>query len=225
MNALEKINMAILLATISYVIAIDTVLAGFSDLPTQMRWFITFLTSVGLFRILIVLVYWVITSSNALLALYHRGRFLKGLWTYAYDVDGKRHVGIWRVSQDLASISITGYGFDGNGAIDSRFRGISQIFAHQGVDEIMFARTDARSDSEHFSKTSLYIDGTSRSSLVSGPKLMRAHSILYGFEEDGARQADIVLKKAPAGKSEAEIVEELRGSSEREVGLDAGNPT
>lgn len=47
MNALEKINMAILLATISYVIAIDTVLAGFSDLPTQMRWFITFLTEAG----------------------------------------------------------------------------------------------------------------------------------------------------------------------------------
>ncbi|WP_375572128.1 hypothetical protein ABWH92_03320 [Ahrensia marina] len=89
MNALEKINMAILLATISYVIAIDKVLAGFSDLPTQMRWFITFLTSVGLFRILIVLVYWVITSSSALLALYHRGRFLKGLWTCAYEVDGK----------------------------------------------------------------------------------------------------------------------------------------
>ena len=140
MNALEKINMAILLATISYVITIDKVLAGFSDLPTQMRWFITFLTSVGLFRILIVLVYWVITSSSALLALYHRGRFLKGLWTYAY----KRHVGVWRASQDLASISITGYGFDGHGAIDSRFRSISRIFAHQGVDEIMFARTDAR---------------------------------------------------------------------------------
>jgi len=127
-------------------------------------------------------------------------------------------VGIWRVSQDLASISITGYGFDGQGAIDSRFRSISQIFAHQGVDEIMFARTDASSDSEHFSKTSLYIDGTSRTSVVSGPQLMRAHSILYGFEEDGARQADIVLKRAPTGKSEAEIIEELGFYFEPETG-------
>ncbi len=212
MNALEKINLAILLATISYIIAIDSLLAGFSDIPIELRWFITFLTSVGLFRILIVLVYWIITSSNALLALYHRGKFLKGIWTYSYEIDGKPHVGVWRVTQDLASLSITGYGFDANGKIDSRFRSISQVFEHQGVDEIMFARTDARSDSEHFSKTSLYIDGTSRKSWMSGPQLMRAHSVLYGFEEEGARQADIVLKRASSGKSEAEIVDDLKAA-------------
>ncbi len=157
MNALEKINLAILLATITYIIAINNVLSGVDQIEPSLQWFITILTSVGLFRLLIILIYWVIRSSDTLLALYHRGRFLKGIWTYRYEVDGEPHVGIWRIAQDLSSVSITGYGVDPQGKIDSHFRSISQIFEHQGVDEIMFSRTDTESGDEHFSKTTLYV--------------------------------------------------------------------
>src|SRR6056297_2306189 len=122
MNTLEKVNIAILLATITYVIAINSLLSGTDQIAPGLRWFITFLTSVGLFRLLIILAYWVIRSSDTLLAEYRQGRFLKGLWTYRYEVDGVPHMGIWRISQDLASISTTGYGIDATGRIDSHFR-------------------------------------------------------------------------------------------------------
>ena len=122
MNILEKVNIAILLVTISYIIALDNVLADVDQIQAQVRWFITFFTSVGLFRLLILLVYWMIRSSDALLALYHRNRFLKGLWTYRYEANGKTHHGIWRVSQDVSSMSITGYGVDATGKMDSHFR-------------------------------------------------------------------------------------------------------
>lgn len=212
MNSLEKINIAILLATITYIIAINNLLSNVDQLDPALRWFITFLTSVGLFRMLIILIYWVITSSDTLLALYHRGRFLKGIWTYRYVVDGEEHLGIWRIAQDLSSISITGYGLDAKGKIDSHFRSISQMFEHQGVDEIMFARTDTESGDEHFAKTTLYVDRLSRPGWRFGPTFIRAQSVLYGHEEAGVRHADIILRRVAPGKGEAEIVEDMCGT-------------
>jgi hypothetical protein len=209
MNTLEKINIAILLATITYVIAINTLLIGADQIGPGLRWFITFLTSVGLFRLLIILIYWVIRASDTLLAVYHQGRFLKGLWTYAYEVEGVPHMGVWRISQDFSSISITGYGIDANGRIDSHFRSISQLFEHQGVDEIMFARTDTTSGEEHFAKTTLYVDRLGRPNWRTGPTFMRAQSVLYGHDEDGARHADIILRRTPPDISEAQIVERM----------------
>lgn len=211
MNTLEKINIAILLATITYIIAINNLLSAADQITPALRWFITFLTSVGLFRLLIILIYWLVRASDTLLAIYHRGRFLKGLWTYSYEVEGVPHVGIWRIAQDISSISITGYGIDAEGRIDSHFRSISQLFEHQGVDEIMFARTDTRTGDEHFAKTTLYVDRLSRPNWRTGPTFMRAQSVLYGHDEEGVRHADIILKRARPGLGEVRIVEGLAG--------------
>ncbi len=212
MNTLEKLNIAILLVTITYIVAINNLLSGVTQIDPALRWFITFLTSIGLFRLLILFVFWIMRRSNTLLALYHRGRFLQGLWSYRYDVGGEEHVGIWRIEQDLSSISITGYGIDRKGKIDSHFRSISQMFEHQGVDEIMFARVDTRSGDEHFSKTTLYVDTRSRPNWFSGPTFMRAQSVLYGYEEAGVRHADIILRRVEPGRSEAQIIEDLCGA-------------
>ncbi len=209
MTILEKVNILILLVTISYIMALSNLLSNIDDIQPQIRWLITFFTSVGLFRLLILLVYWLIHRSDALLALYHRNRFLKGLWTYSYEANGKRHVGIWRIAQDVSSLSVTGYGVDADGKMDSHFRSISQPFEHQGVDEIMFARTDIASGDEHYSKSTLYIDPLSRRSWLSGPTDIRAQSVLYGYDEDGVRHAELVLHRAGKGLSEHEIVEGL----------------
>ncbi len=210
MNVLERVNIAILLATISYIIALDNFLTGIEELGLEMRWFITFFTSVGVFRLLILLIYWLIRRSDVLLSLYHRNKFLKGVWTYSYETNGERHVGIWRIAQDVSGLSITGYGVDAKGCMDSHFRSISQIFEHQGVDEIMFARTDVESGDEHYSKSTLYIDPNSRQSFFSGPTAIRAQSVLYGYDEDGVRHAELMLHRSPKGLSETEIVDQLR---------------
>jgi len=89
MNAFEKISIAILLATVSYIIAVNDLLSHVDDIEPATRSVITVLTSVGLFRLLFVFVFWAINRSDALLALYHRDKFLKGLWTYRYEVDGQ----------------------------------------------------------------------------------------------------------------------------------------
>ena len=211
MNAFEKINIAILLVTVSYIIAVNDLLARMDHIGPETRWIITFLTSVGLFRLLFVLTFWIIKRSDTLLAIYHRERFLKGLWTYRYEIDGQEHLGIWRIAQDLSSVSVTGYGINPSGRIDSHFRSISQMFERQGVDEMMFARTDNETGNDHFSKTTLYIDRMSRPNWFSGPTFMRVQSILYGFEEAGFRHADLILRRADAGQSEAQLVEELTG--------------
>lgn len=215
MNILEKVNIVILLATVLYIMALSNWLAGISDLRPVVRWFITFFTSIGLFRLLILLVYWLIRRSDTLLALYHRNRFLKGVWTYCYEANGKLHYGIWRVAQDVSSLSITGYGVDASGKMDSHFRSISQVFEHQGVDEIMFARTDIASGEEHYSKSTLYIDPLSCQSWLSGPSDIRAQSVLYGYDEDGVRHAELVLKRADKGLSEREIVEKLQSEAQQ----------
>ncbi|MEM7720112.1 MAG: hypothetical protein AAF222_13005 [Pseudomonadota bacterium] len=215
MNILEKVNIAILLVTVFYIMALSNWLAEIEDIRPLVRWFITFFTSIGLFRLLILLVYWLIHRSDALLSLYHRNRFLKGHWTYSYEANGKRHVGIWRIAQDVSSVSVTGYGVDAYGKMDSHFRSISQPFEHQGVDEIMFARTDIASGDEHYSKSTLYIDPLSRRSWLSGPTDIRAQSVLYGYHEDGVRHAELVLHRVAQGLSEHEIVEGLIAEAHR----------
>lgn len=110
MNILEKVNILILLVTISYIMALSNLLSSIENIQPQVRWLTTFFTSVGLFRLLILLVYWLIDGSDALLALYHRNKFVRGLWTYNYEANGKRHFGIWRIAKDVASLSITATG-------------------------------------------------------------------------------------------------------------------
>ncbi|MEM6617655.1 MAG: hypothetical protein AAF619_14125 [Pseudomonadota bacterium] len=215
MNILEKVNILILLVTISYIMALSNLLSNIDDIQSQVRWLITFFTSVGLFRLLILLVYWLINRSDTLLALYHRNAFVNGLWTYNYEANGKRHFGIWRIAQDVASLSVTGYGVDADGKMDSHFRSISQLFEHQGVEEIMFARTDIASGDEHYSKSTLYIDPLSRRSWLSGPTDIRAQSVLYGYDEEGVRHAELVLRRAQKGLSEREIVEGLRTDAQK----------
>lgn len=215
MTILEKVNILILLVTISYIMGLSSLLSTIEDIPTEVAWLITFLTSVGLFRLLIILVYWLINRSELLLALYHRDKFVKGLWTYSYEANGKYHSGIWRISQGVASVSITGYGVDEAGKMDSHFRSISQPFEHQGVDEIMFARTDIASGDEHYSKSTLYIDPRSRLSWRTGPLDIRAQSILYGYDEEGVRHAELVLRRAEKGLSEREVVETLTAQTQQ----------
>ena len=215
MNILEKVNILILLVTISYIMALSNLLSNIDDIQLHVGWLITFFTSVGLFRLLILLVYWLINRSDTLLALYHRNKFVKGLWTYSYEANGKRHFGIWRISQGVASLAITGYGIDEDGKMDSYFRSISQPFEHQGVDEIMFARTDITSGDEHYSKSTLYIDPLSRRSWLSGPTDIRAQSVLYGYDEDGIRHAELVLRRADKGLSEHETVEKLISEAQK----------
>lgn len=209
MTILEKVNILILLVTISYIMALSSLLSTIDDLAKQVAWLITFLTSVGLFRLLIILFYWLINRSDLLLALYHRDKYVKGLWTYRYEANGRRHSGIWRISQGVATLSITGYGVDEDGKMDSYFRSISQPFEHQGVDEIMFARTDIKSGDEHYSKSTLYIDPLSRRSWRSGPSDIRAQSVLYGHDEKGVRHAELILQRADEGLSEREVVEDM----------------
>lgn len=215
MTILEKVNILILLVTISYIMAVSHLLSEIDDIQPHVGWLITFFTSVGLFRLLILLVYWLIHRSDALLALYHRNRFVKGLWTYSYDANGRRHFGIWRISQDVATLSVTGYGVDADGKMDSFFRSISQPFEHQGVDEIMFARTDIESGDEHYSKTTLYIDPNSRRTWLSGPTDIRAQSVLFGYDEDGVRNAELVLQRVDKGLSEREVIERLGSEAHR----------
>jgi len=64
MNTLEKVNIAILLATITYIVAVNSLLSGTDRIGPGLRWFITFLTSVGHFRLLIILTYWVIRAGR-----------------------------------------------------------------------------------------------------------------------------------------------------------------
>ena len=79
MNTFEKVNIVILLATITDFIAINSLLRGTEQIGPGMRWFITVRTSVGLFWLHIILVYWLIRVSDTLLAIYQQGRFLMDL--------------------------------------------------------------------------------------------------------------------------------------------------
>jgi hypothetical protein len=93
--------------------------------------------------------------------------------------------------------------------MDSHFRSISKPFEHQGVDEVMFARTDIVSGDEHYSKSTLYIDPLSRRSSLSGPTDIRDQSFLYGYDEEGVRHVDLLeCRKTLDDPKQIEFVDE-----------------
>lgn len=66
----------------------------------------------------------------------------------------------------------------------------------------MFARTNIASGDEHFSKATLYADPLSRRAWLSGPTDIRIQSVLYGYNKEGIRHAELVFKRAEKGLSE-----------------------
>ncbi|MEP3332279.1 hypothetical protein [Sedimentitalea sp.] len=53
----EKANVLVQPVTLSYIMALGSLLSAIDDIPTQGEWLIIFLKNVGLFQLLIILVY------------------------------------------------------------------------------------------------------------------------------------------------------------------------
>ncbi|MGR3513028.1 MAG: hypothetical protein ACU0GG_09710 [Paracoccaceae bacterium] len=93
--------------------------------------------------------------------------------------------------------------------MDTHYQRISQPFEQHGVDETLFARTDVTSGDEHSSKSTRYADPLRRRSWRSGTLDIREQFILYGYDEEGVRHAELILQRSDKCLSEREVVENI----------------
>lgn len=214
----ERLHILISIIVIAYLVVIQEFLAKnvlFNPLADQI---FVFLTSIGFYRLLVIFVFWLANRSNLILRMTWGKEYLNGIWTYKYDIDGKEYMGIWRISQSLYDVSITGYGLDEDLKIRSTFRSITPLFRNQGLYEIVFLRSIvSEPDRQHIAKTSLFFDNFKRGRLMSAPNTIRAQTLILGGPESGTSHVDIRVIKHGRATSEQEVLASLRvpGTSDR----------
>lgn len=211
---LQRLNMTVLTIVIIYTIAVQNTLQHVTIVNKYVDSFVALLTSVGFYRLLLVVIYAAVERSSFLLKLYWGRLYLAGLWAYTYTkgkgTDSKRYFGIWRFEQDLVSVRVVGFGLDESFTQRSTVRSVTDLIENRGVFEIVNLRRDAIDpDTDYYSTTSLVLEYRRRRIGQTYPIKMRSQTIIYGGTLSGDVHNDEFVKHESA-RTEEDVVNELK---------------
>jgi len=173
---------------------------------------VNFLTSIGFYEFLLLLLYALISRSDTLLKLYWGKIYLKGLWSYTYTLNNVQYKGIWRIEQDLFETKVIGYGIDDNGKPRSDVRSVTDLYERNQSYEIINIRKDiVQIIQENYSKTTLFPDYNPKGHFLSVtyPTRMRAITTIYGGTLSGNIHTDVIFIKHEDSSCEEDVVREL----------------
>ena len=173
------------------------------------NYFLTFLSAIGVYKILTLIIYSLINNNDFLSKLYWNKLYLKGIWSYSYTMDQKVYKGIWTISQDLFGIKIIGYGVDEQGKPRSDVQSVTQLIQYRNSFEIINTRKDrVNIEIENYSKTTLFFSARKRKFSLGFkyPLTMRANTIIYGGPLSGNIHNDVIFTKHPKAQNEEEVL-------------------
>lgn len=124
---LERWNIAIITTVIIYTVVIQRLLLANPIINPLIDSIAIFLTSLGVYRILINILHFLTKTNPFLLRFYWGNQYLNGLWSYTYYRDNQELRGIWRIDQDLYSTKILGFGIDEKMRRRSRVRSVTDL--------------------------------------------------------------------------------------------------
>jgi hypothetical protein len=207
---IEAIHTLISTFVIAYVVAIEKLLMTNTVISPYADQLLAFLTSIGFYRILFIIAFWIANRNAFALRLLWGKEYVHGLWTYSYDFKGEKRFGIWRIVQTIYGVSITGYGLDAQKKIRSTFKSITPLINNQGLYEIVFLRTiTSQPDRQHIAKATLYLDTFKKGRLHAAPTVIRSQSLIFGGLESGMTHIDVIARKHDNAVSEDQIVAEV----------------
>ncbi len=208
-NKLQDLNIFVVFVIIVYSILIQSLLK--TVIPNLfLSYLVNFLTSIGFYKTILTIIYKIINSSDLFLKLYWNKLYLNGLWSYTYTLEGTEYKGVWRISQNLYGIKVTGYGLDGEGKARSDVRSVTDLIERSQSFEIINLRRDrVKYEQENYSKTTLNPDFNPKNHLfkIPYPIRMRATTIIYGGELTGIIHEDVVFTKHEDAKCEEDVIE------------------
>lgn len=176
-----------------------------------------FVTSIGFYRVLIDVIFWLVRSVRPLLRLYWGKEFVDGLWSYSYTVEGRDdhniYFGIWRFEQDLYETKVIGFGLSDDFSVRSRVRSISDIIRDGTECEFVNLRSDTIDPSgDYYSRTLMYFE-YARLLFMKYPVRMRGKTVIYGGPRNGLVASNYFVRH-PNAQTEQDVIEELRADFE-----------
>jgi hypothetical protein len=195
-------------------------------------------TARGVYELLIQGIYWAIRSSDRLLRLFWGRLYIAGVWSYTYELAGRKYRGVWHIEQDDRSTKVTGFGLQADMKLRTVVRSVSPLIEEQGAyfilnDRIEFAPgppvtvpVDAATAAEPrfneseptYSKTTLFFDGHR------APRTMRAFTFIFGGPSNGQIHADVVFRKLDGCESIPAAIDLLteKPPDDRVIRIDQG---
>lgn len=170
---------------------------------------IVIISAKGFYELVIAGIYWCINHSSLLLHAVWGPLYLKGIWSYAYTLEGKKYVGVWEIDQDIYGHSVVGNGVDDELHVRTIVRSVSPLVEEQGGYYFINLRNELNNGNARvLSRTTLLLDRPSRFwSLV---QTMRATTEVFGGPSDGQLHADVVFHRHLDATSIDEVISELR---------------
>jgi hypothetical protein len=183
---------------------------------------LTLLTSAGLFRLLLLVCYGIVSRSDVLMTMYlGPKRFWRGYWHYTSINDGKLHLGIWHVEQAVRDTSVFACGLDED--YRRRFEAPSitdPIEYPDGVFEVIYGfESNADAGRRIFAKTRVKPDQP-QGSWYRGrrPLILRGKTFTYGGPNSESEFTNVRYVRHPDVTSEDELIAELRREGIRHGG-------
>ena len=210
-NKIHNLNIFVIMLVVLYSISINKLLSS-TNIDKFMNYSITFLTSLGFYRLFIILLYSIINNFDVILKIYWRKLYLKGYWYYTYTLDGRIYYGIWKIEQDIYGIVINGFGIDEDGKQRSDVRSVTQLIENNHAYDIVNSRRDLVDfEKDNYSKTTLHPDTPKKNSLfsINVPNKMRAVTYLYGGRLSGIIHKDVVFRKLNNAFCEDDVINYL----------------
>jgi hypothetical protein len=213
MNGYDKqktINTIVLLLTIFLALNLKEWLPNFEN---QIFFIILSLISAkGFYELVIGLIFYIISHNNFCMRLYWGKLYLAGYWTYAYEREGKKFIGIWQITQDLTSTYVVGSGLNNDFSTRTIVCSVSPLLSKQGVYFFINERSELNEETGFinnvYSKTTLILDNSN--SIFSEMKTVRATTEIYGGKSNAHIHQNVVFHKHTKIKSQQELIDKLK---------------
>lgn len=175
-----------------------------------------YVTSAGLYLAIVKAILAAVSNSSLLLRLYWGRRYVDGLWSYVYTIDGDesgtKHFGIWRFRQDLYRTTVVGFGLTDDFEIRSRVRSLTDLVEHNLEMEVVNVRTDSiDSKTENYSRTTMYFE-VPRKGFMKVPNRMTGKTFVYGGPLTGRICSNTFYRQTDVA-TEEELIERLKSAA------------
>lgn len=209
----QKLNFIIITVITIYTVTLQSYLVQNPIIDIFFDSVLTFFSSIGFYRLLIFFLYWLISNNEFFLKLYWGKRFIHGLWSYTYTLEGVNdstvYFGVWKFEQDLYKTKVIGFGLTDEFKVRSRVTSVTSLIEVDGKYDIINTRSDnVDPETNYYSKTSMMLE--SRKGFVNKyPIKIRAQTIIYGGKLTGKVHNDIFIKHENA-LSEDDVIFQLK---------------
>jgi hypothetical protein len=212
---IQRLNLVVLIIVVLYTISIERILLNAQVTSPVVTALFTFLTSVGFYRILLEIVFFLIGNLEFFLRIYWGKIYVNGLWSYSYTLEGHDvtdktvYIGIWRFEQNLYETKVVGFGLTNEFVPRSRVRSVTDMICYNGAYEFVNMRNDSIDAlNEFYSRTTMFFE-LSKNRFFRYPIRMRGKTIMYGGPLSG-RVCNNVFIRHESARTEEDVIEELK---------------